>query len=174
MPVVRRPAYYMILAAAVLAALQSHTEFPGVRPSTSPNHRYVISWTEPTGASPEHSLFIADRRTHTRRLLYSFNRHVAVLWSPDSALIAITDSGGSDYAEVFVASPHSGSPQPVRLPPTIQTAVAPHGHVYVRAVRWLSPSRLLLAVDAYDSRIAPPLKKRFSVSIPSMTRHSSN
>ncbi len=165
----------MILAAAGLAAIQSYsTEVPGVRPSTSPNHRYVISWAEPTGASSEHSLFIADRRTHTRRLFYSFNRHVAVLWSPDSTLIAITDSGGSDYAEVLVASPHSGSPQPIRLPATIQAAVAPHGHVYVRAVRWLSPSRLLLTVDAYDSPTAPPFKKRFSVSIRSMTRHSSN
>jgi len=149
-------------AHTLLTLLVALTAFPSERSSVSPDHRYRVTWTAPPEAGGLHSLSIIDLRTEAASRLFSFTRHVEVLWSPSGRHLALTDFRGSNESVVFVFTPSDPSVAiPVSLPADIAASVAPHGHRYVRAVRWASPIVLVLRVTAHDNSVIPPFEGQF-------------
>jgi len=147
---------------AFLAAALALAAFPAERTSVSPDHRYRVTWIAPPDAGGFHRLTLTDLRTKATAPLFSFMRHVELVWSPSSGDLALTDCRGSNESVVYVIK--SSAPAvatPVSLPANVAASVAPHGHVYVRAVRWASSSELTVSVTAYDNPAVPTVEATF-------------
>jgi len=126
-----------------------------------------VEWRETAGPH-EHELWLRDRGT-TERLL-TFARHVDVLWSPDSAAIAITDYVGSDSADVWViglrdprqrASVEEAFNRAFGRPPEVYR----NGHRYFVARGWASPSALSFTIRAYDAEPGHEYKATFRYNL---------
>jgi len=62
----------------------------------SPDRRYELQNVDSDTQEPAHSIFLLDRKTGQRTLLYQYGRWVNVLWSPSSSAIVVNDFFGSD------------------------------------------------------------------------------
>ena len=149
-----------LLLATVVA-----TSFPGPGRCSSPDGRYSIVCKE-ASATEAHRLVLKNRASGTSSLIHSFNRHVSVLWAPDSRHFAITDWVGSDGSNVVVmagaapSTPIVLNPARIRAGGSIQ--LAEDHHLYVEASRWLSGQELLLRVHGYGE-VHPNGFERFFV-----------
>lgn len=124
--------------------------FPGTSEAPDPSGRYSIIWVD----SKPHDLFFKNLKTDKRRHLFTFNRHLDVLWSPDGNAFAITDWGGSDYSEVLVYSPASLN-KPINLQEVLKRSfgslpeVQKNHHVYFEALDWSVPWLLRFKIHGY-------------------------
>jgi hypothetical protein len=64
-------------------------------------------------AEPNHTLFLENRNTNTRRKLLEYSRHVEVLWNSNSTSFAVTDYAGSNVADCLVLGFHNNKAQNV-------------------------------------------------------------
>ena len=94
-------AFWLVLT-SVAAGAAGRVEFPGHQPAPSPDRRYVIESQEPTPALPQHVLLLRDTAANVTRELFRFNRHLEVLWAPNSRTIAMNDFTGSDLATCWL------------------------------------------------------------------------
>jgi hypothetical protein len=129
--------------------------FPEQSRAASPNARYVIVGEE-NHAEPFHTVILEDRVVKTRRRLFDYDRHIDLLWNPDSKSFAVTDYGESDYSRcsiIFVD----------QTVPTIQVwdklvkaltererkSLLENHHVYIAAVQWMDTGALRVKVWGY-------------------------
>ena len=130
-------------------------EFPGPTPAPSPDKRYVIESQQPTSALPQHVLLLQDTTTNATKELLRFNRHVEVLWAPNSRAIAINDFTGSDSATCWIVRIEGDRLQSedlgARLEATPGFNARIHGnhHVYIHAVAWADQTVVRVSVDGY-------------------------
>lgn len=73
--------------------------FPG-KTSTYPssNGRYVLINVDDEKMEPPHKLLLKDAKTQEQTTLLSYNRWVAVLWSPSGSALIVNDHKESDEA----------------------------------------------------------------------------
>jgi len=94
-------------------AQQPHTKpvaFPENSRAVSPNERYVLIGVD-ADTEPNHTVFLEDIRLKTRRKLFNYERHIEVLWNPDSESFALSDYAASDYSHCSIVSVAENVPQ---------------------------------------------------------------
>jgi len=129
--------------------------FPEHSEAASPNTRYVIVG-EQNQVEPFHTAILEDRVLKTRRKLFDYDRHIDLLWNPDSKSFAVTDYEESDYSRcsiIFID----------RTVPTIRVwdklvkaltdrerkTLLENHHVYIAAVEWIGARALKVKVWGY-------------------------
>ncbi len=152
-----------VLNLALLASLavgpSELVVFPGNRSAASPDGQYVIQWREPDDEVPQHTLYLLNTHTGTRTEWFRFNRHVEVLWAPDSRAVAVNDFLASNAATCWIALLEDGDvvmdDLGARLIGNEEMGQGLRGndHVYVLARSWLRGSTgLRIVVAAYGDR----------------------
>jgi hypothetical protein len=101
--------------------------------------------------------------------LLGFDRSCDVLWAPDSRRLALTDWGGSDFAEIVIAE-IGETPVLRELDLSdVRQKMAPEeisGHCYYEALQWKDPDRLQIRVFGHaDEAPLHEFDYRFSVSL---------
>jgi len=129
--------------------------FPEQSQAPSPNGRYVIIGEE-NRAEPFHTAILEDRTLKTRRKLFDYDRHIDLLWNPDSKSFALTDYEGSDYSRCSIVFIDQSVPT-IRvwdklvevLTHTERKSLLENHHVYIAAMRWIEAGRLKVKVWGY-------------------------
>lgn len=149
----------LLLCVATLAkANPQKVSFPGSRSeSKSPDGHYSVRNFDDENQEPAHTLSLIDTKTRSAIKIYSYGRHVDVLWSPSSDALVINDYEGSDVSHpVLFVAPWKG--QPVDLSEKLIEFFRVHGepksatknhHMYFSAQRWLSHDEILCRIDSY-------------------------
>ena len=140
--------------------------FPSSARCLSPDGRWELKARPPR--HPErnagHLLVLKKVRGPTVRL-QRFDRSCEVLWSPDSARIAVTDWQASDMSDVLiysVARPTHGQSVARLLPKGAIPTEEREGHGYFEASKWLDSRRLQIKVWGHrDSFPATSFEHRF-------------
>jgi hypothetical protein len=134
-------------------------EIPLHEPSraVSPDQRYAIIENDDIGE--RYAYFLEDRHLNTRRELFTYNRQLFFLWNPDSKVFAVTGYTGSDVSRsTVVAVDEIVRPIPVldlfaRQLSEIEREELEgrltNRHVNIEALRWTTPTDLVLEVSGY-------------------------
>jgi hypothetical protein len=148
----------LIVVFALSVVAQSRTAAPVSFPeaaseAVSPNGQFAVVNVD-SDAEPHHTLFLENRQTKARQKLMDYERHVEVLWNPNSTTLAVTDYAGSNIAECLLFSV-SDPRQPENVADVLRKTIKNSkelailrkgGHTYWRAVRWTSPHTLVVKV----------------------------
>jgi hypothetical protein len=163
----------MVAFAGGLEGARQPVRFPQTsEPAISPNGMMAVVNRDDDQRDPPHSLYLVDRRangTETETKIYSYGRHVAVLWNADSTAIAITDYVGSDSSSCLVVRVPNGSVIDISASlendPEAHQYVARDHHVYCEISRWVSTTAV--AIELYGYGDAHPkgfrLTRRYQV-----------
>ncbi len=144
--------------------------FPGVKSETkSPDGRYVIQNVDDEKREPAHTLTLIDTRNGSATKIYSYGRHVDVLWSPISSAFVVNDYEGSDASHpVLFTAPWTDRPADLRekLIDFLRLrheakSVLRNDHVYFSAQKWLSGDRILCQVTGYGDVDPKGFTKRY-------------
>lgn len=136
-------------------AQQPHTNaisFPQHSRAVSPNGRYVLVGVD-ADTEPNHTVYLENSQLKTRRKLFSYDRHIDLLWNPDSESFAVSDYAGSDYSRCSIISVTENVP-PVQVWDELLTAATANekksllqnDHVYIAATAWISSKVLAIKV----------------------------
>jgi hypothetical protein len=149
----------LLLCLATLAnANPQKVSFPGPKSeSKSPDGHYGVRNFDYENREPAHTLTLIDTKTGSEFKIYSYGRHVDVLWSPNSSAFVVNDYEGSDASHpvLFVAP---WKDQPIDLREKLIEFLRVHGetksatynhHTYFSATRWLSNNEILCRIDGY-------------------------
>ena len=132
--------------------------FPG--PSSkikSPNGEYTIRNTDDQKQEPAHRLTLVDEKNGTIVKVYSYGRHVDVLWSPDSRAFVVNDYEGSDSCHPILFAP-PWSAATIDLRGKLITYLRARGeaqiaekndHVYFTVQRWLTDKEMICKITGY-------------------------
>jgi hypothetical protein len=132
--------------------------FPGRRSEAkSPDGRYAIRNADDEKKEPAHTLTLIDSGSGSSTQIYSYGRHVDVLWSPTSRAFVVNDYEGSDTSRpVLFTVPWAGQPLDLREKLTYflrsrgkAKGVDGNHHVYFTVQHWLSGDEILCQVTGY-------------------------
>jgi hypothetical protein len=151
------------------AARQASTKivsFPQQSQAASRDARYVIIG-EQNHSEPFHTAILEDRVLRTRRKLFNYDRHIDLLWNPDSKSFAVTDYEESDYARCSIVFTDQTEPT-IRVWDNLVKALTDrernsllqNDHVYIAAVEWIGADALKVKVWGYG-KINPSGFTRF-------------
>lgn len=164
---------FVTLAAtgAANVANQQAISFPGpAKSAKSPDGRYAVLNKDDENRQPAHSLFLTELQSKSKeKLLYSYGRHVSVLWSPKSAALIVNDYEGSDASRpLLFTAPWNDQPLDLRAKlihflrsRKIAKSVEQNDHVYFSAERWLSGDEILCKVTGYGEANPSGFTKRY-------------
>jgi hypothetical protein len=144
--------------ATLSGANAQKVSFPGAKSETkSPDGRYTIRNVDDEKQEPAHTLTLIATKDGSATKIYSYGRHVEILWSPTSSAFVVTDYEGSDVSHpVLFTAPWTD--QPVDLREKLidflrsrgkATSAEENHHVYFSAQRWLSGNEVLCQVSGY-------------------------
>jgi hypothetical protein len=126
--------------------------FPEHSRAVSPDGRYVLVGVD-ADTEPNHTVFLEDLRLKTRRKLFDYDRHIDLLWNPNSTSFAVSDYAGSDYSRCNIVSVTENVPLVQVWDELVKAATAKgqksllqNDHVYVAATEWISPKVLKVKV----------------------------
>jgi hypothetical protein len=149
----------LLLCTAMLSAANTQkVSFPGVdSEAKSPDGSYAIQNADDEKQNPAHTLTLIDTKNGSATKIYSYGRHVDVLWSPTSRAFVVNDYEGSDAAHpVLFTAPWTDQPIDLRekLVSFLRSgrgakSVLDNHHVYFSAQRWLNGSEILCTVTGY-------------------------
>jgi len=163
----------------IVIALQAMTVIGGDQPVRfqgaiqslpSPNRRLAVINVDPDHGDDMHSLVLIDTATGRRRLLHRYPRWVAVLWSPDSQWVAVTDYSGSDESTVLVYASATLKMIDLRKyferhSKVIRTLLMNH-HSYVVGTRFTDSSGIRVNINGYGDQAPRGFSCCYDVSLP--------
>jgi hypothetical protein len=133
----------------------SAVSFPASSRAVSPDGRYAVIDVD-RGSQPYHTVFLKDLQLNTRRELFDYDRHVDVLWNPDSTLFAVTDYSESNFSTCRIFSVIARIATTSVLDQLFTTLseseqktlrrLQSNQHFYVAASTWTGPKELKLKV----------------------------
>lgn len=149
--------------------------FPGQSEAVSPDGRYAISGVD-SGTEPHHTIYLEDRSLKARRKLLDYDRHIMVLWKPDSKLFAVTDYIGSDSSRCSILSVDE-KVAAIRVLDVLSRQLAEgtwkqlesrvsNHHTYVEAQVWDGPMSLMVKISGYGDADAGGLAEFVEVLLP--------
>jgi hypothetical protein len=159
MPLILRVCFVVATLWLPLTGHSNATEFPGPRAAAiSPDGRYAVENVD-SDKEPHHTLMLRNLETGTVRLLYSYPRHVSVLWSPNGQKLAVNDYAGSNFSKslIFFVD-QRGSAVDVRAKlfeflkdAGARRAVSGNDHVYVVVLGWRGNDAVKVRVRGYGN-----------------------
>lgn len=140
--------------------------FPEHSRASSPDGLYALINVD-SDTEPYHTVLLEDRRLKMQRTLLHYERHVDVLWNPDSKSFALTDYAGSDYSLCSIIYVDASMPAInvweellKRVTTNERKIMEDNHHVYVVATRWVGTKTLRLKIWGYGD-ISPRGFTRF-------------
>jgi hypothetical protein len=145
----------LLMLAIASQAPPKIVSFPSQSQAVSPNARYVVIGEE-NHAEPFHTAILEDRVLRTRRKLFDYDRHVDLLWNPDSKSFAVTDYEESDYSRCSIMFTDRTVPTIRIWDKLVKTltdrerkSLLENHHVYIAAVEWIGAGALKVKVWGY-------------------------
>ena len=132
--------------------------FPGTKSEVkSHDGRYIVRNQDDEKQQPAHTLTLVDTKDNSATKVYSYSRHVEVLWSPTSDAFVVNDYEGSDISRpVLFTAPWTGQPVDLRekLIDFLRSgrgakSVLENHHVYFSVRRWLHANEILCRLTGY-------------------------
>jgi|HubBroStandDraft_1064217.scaffolds.fasta_scaffold03660_11 hypothetical protein len=153
---------------------KAHDCVPGKRafrqPVPSPDGRYRVTnvfCSDQTRRAL--ALVLQNLESGEHRVLYTYDRDAAVLWSPDSRRVVINDFAGGDYTNNLpVSVDRRGSPIDLKerlLRSEPKQSVLKSDHLYIAAVEWESESEIKLLAYGHDSERKISFCRCFQMSL---------
>jgi hypothetical protein len=144
----------LTMPATASQASTNVVSFPEQSQAASPNGRYVI--VGENHAEPFHTAILEDRVLKTRRKLFDYDRHIDLLWNPDSKSFALTDYEESDYSRCSIIFIDQTLPT-IRVWDKLVKALTQRDrkslienqHVYIAAMQWIGAGALKVKVWGY-------------------------
>jgi hypothetical protein len=101
-------------------------------------------------------LYLRDLNTGEEKKIYSYDRHVEVLWSPKGGRLVINDYGGSNYANciIFIFDPAwdiIDIEQLVRQNLYSNKSIFTNEHVYIVGIEWTREDVVKIKFYGYGS-----------------------
>jgi hypothetical protein len=130
------------------------TTFPGaVSEVSSPDGKYVVRNQDREGEPPNHTLILVDTLEKSERHLLDYDRHVGVLWAPDSARFFINDYRGSSESTCHVVDARTAQStdvwQKLLREASLSRHVTGNHHLYVVCEGWPSEETVSVIVSGY-------------------------
>lgn len=158
-----------VLPNARTASFPEESEYP------SPDKRYVIVEIN-NRREPYHTVFLRDNARGTQRKLFTYGRHISLLWNISGTTFAVTDYVGSNSSQVSVYAVDEGR-APVRaldllfseLPEDARKALRAeltNHHVYLEASAWVAPTVLSVEVSGHGSANPGGFKRFYEAKLP--------
>ena len=152
--------------------------FPEQSQAVSPDGRYAVVGVN-SNIEPYHTVFLEDRNVKARRKLFTYDRHIVVLWNADSKLFAVTNYVGSDNSRCTIISIDEKA-QPIEVLGVLSHQLAEaswkrlqnqlsNHHAYVEAVVWDGPMSLQVKVSGYGDADRKGFAEFYEVLLPSHT-----
>jgi hypothetical protein len=149
----------MLLCFTTLAGANAQkATFPGTQSETrSPDGRYTIRNADDGSQVPAHTLTLIENADSTKVKIYSYLRHVDVLWAPTSNAFVVNDYDTSDESRpILFTAPWTNSyvdlrdklVEYLRSRDAARSVLGNH-HVYFSAEKWLSGTEVLCKVTGY-------------------------
>jgi hypothetical protein len=149
--------------------------FPAQSLAISPDGHHIVVNVD-SDEDPHHTVFLEDWFLKTRRKLFNYERHVALLWNSDSQLLAVTDYIGSDTSRCSIISVDDKVPPMQALDllfrqlgedakKTLQSQLSNH-HAYVEATGWDGPTSVVLKVSGYGERNPAGFAEFYDLHLP--------
>jgi hypothetical protein len=149
---------FLVVLVVLTGALEGAGQvvrFPETRgPAHAPNGAIAVVNRDDDSVDPPHALYLVSRgHSSGEKKLYSYGRHVAVTWSPDSSALAITDYVGSDTSTCIIVRVPSGSSidlsARLQKDPSTQKYFEEDHHVYCEITRWLGSTAVAVRFHGY-------------------------
>ena len=163
-------------AQAPVSPATATVSFPANSEALSPDGRYAIVDID-RSSEPYHVVFLKNLQVNSRRELFDYDRHVDVLWSPDSKSFAVTDYGDSDFSRCNIFSVDEKIARiPVldhlfrTLPESEQKRLKrlqSNHHFYVAASAWTGPKELRLKIWGYGDADPKGFTRYYALQLPS-------
>jgi len=149
--------------------------FPEQSLAISPDGRYAIVGVD-SAAEPHHTVFLEDLFLKTRRKLFNYDRHVALLWKPDSKLFAVTNYVGSDKSQCTIILVDEKMP-PIQVLDVLSRQLTAasrkqleirlsNQHSYVEASAWDGSMTLEVKISGYGDADPAGFTEFFDVLLP--------
>ncbi len=150
------------LSWSTLAAFEKRpVRFPGERSQMeSPDGRYVLINVDSENKEQilslggNHALFLQNSKTGKKEKIYSYDRYVEVLWSPNGRRMIINDYGGSDYAFPIIFS-FDGNIESINVEDKVRRELADNRsiignhHVFIIGTEWLGEDKVKIKIYGY-------------------------
>lgn len=154
------PAVLCVFCVLLLATTgkAQKVSFPGTAVGTkSPDGRYVIQNDDLNGQEPPHTLTLIEKPVGKTSKIHSYDRHVEILWSPNSDGFVVNDYEASDSTRpLLFALPWKGEKTDLlgELERLLRKRkegdlITGNHHVYLTVRRWLSKEELLCKLWEY-------------------------
>lgn len=146
-----------LLSVAFITSAQ-RISFPGRdSESKSPNGNFVIQNLDYDDRDPAHVLVLVDTKTGTKTKIHSYDRHVDLLWSPQSNALVINDYEGSDSTRpLLFLFPWTGDKLDLleKLTDFMRSRnredrLHKNDHSSLTVQRWINSHELLCQLEAY-------------------------
>jgi hypothetical protein len=149
--------------------------FPKLSQAVSPDGRFVVVGIN-SDKEPNHTVFLEDRYLKTRRKLFTYERHIVVLWKADSKLFAVTNYVGSNSSRCTIISVDRKA-KPIEVTAVLSHQLAEasrkrlqnqlnNHHVYVEAVVWDGPTSLQVKMSGYGDEDPAGFTEFYEVLLP--------
>jgi hypothetical protein len=110
-------------------------------------------------SEPYHTVFLATDGSNERRELFTYERGMEVLWSPNSQFFVVNDYAGSDYSRCRVHSVETGK-APIQIwdellasqSANVRSLLLDNHHVYIAATRWVTSISFNLKAWGYGDK----------------------
>lgn len=140
-----------LIAGSSFAASKA-VQFPGKQIELrSPSGQYVLINRDYESGDFNHALFVRGPNGAERRV-YTYDRHVTVLWSPASEFLVVNDRKSSDVGTAILITVSDGASIDLMEQVTKQPkgfTYDKYHHVFLTGERWLGKKALLLRLTGH-------------------------
>ena len=122
-------------------------------PAPSPDREFSII-NEDNEKEPNHALYIKNNNLKTKNKILYYNRHVDVLWSPNSKRFFVNNYKESNLSDCEIISVISRNRLSVAHALTKEKGAILRGnddsHLYITCLSWIGPDAVLVSAKGYD------------------------
>ena len=156
--------FLSLLVFGVAAFCYERVQFPGeVDRVLSPNKTLAVlneDKDQPDNDGYYHHLFLLEVKSGKRDYLYSYRRHVDIIWSPDSSRVAVNDYAGSANADCLIFSTSKAreiysveTEMSIKCKDYQKTIIGNH-HYYITCQRWNSTGTSIeVKAEGYGEKV---------------------
>jgi hypothetical protein len=144
---------FVLLLSCNCYAESSAIQFPNEgKAVVSPNGRYSIYSIENQSGQTNHVLMLEDTVLKKKWLVYKYDRHIDVLWSPQGDKLIINDHALSNQSDCVLYDVNKGKAVSVwKIIERIKNekTVLSNHHAYISCSQWLTDDRVEVVLSAY-------------------------
>jgi hypothetical protein len=153
-------------------AIAQKISFPSAQSEAkSPNGRYLIRNLDDEKQEPAHNLRLINTTNGLATKIYSYGRHVDILWSPASNAFVVNDYEASNASRPVLFVEPWTAPVDLRqklvdfLSARHEGGFLENDHVYISVEKWINAGEILCKATGYGEVNAKGFSKHYIYKI---------